>query len=302
MSIMEIRINKPRDIQSSKSTPSPEPARRARKKTVQKIGKGTIAGRRLASAFKMMAKATVALLIVLFLLSIFVYAFTSDKFNLQAVTFHGCKQTKPKQLEGMIRRDFPGNILRIDLHRLKARLEKEPWVKKVEIQRILPSSLVIYIQERSPAAILEISGDLMLADCDGILLDAYDPVYGKLDAPIIKGFLGKDPDGFRHNYEENAARIRQALDMLAEIQSDSLSDARRISEVDVSDPANLKILLVDDSAEINLGEKDYLKRFRKLMDNLNIYQEVKNQNNDDIVSVDLSLSGQIVYHRRDKNK
>ncbi len=296
---MEIRINKPRSIQSAKSASSPEPARRTRKKTVQKIGKGTLAGR-LASFFKIMAKTAAAILIILFLLSIFVYAFTSDKFNLHAVTFHGCKQTRPKQLEAMIRRDFSGNILRIDLHSLKTRLEKETWIKKVEIQRILPSDLVIYIQERSPSAILEISGELMLADSDGTLLDVYDPAYGKLDSPVIKGFLGKDAAEFRRNQEENAARIRQALDMLAEIGSGSSSYARRISEIDVSEPANLKILLVDDSAEIYLGEEDYLKRFCKLMDNLNVYQEVKIQNNDDIASVDLRLPGQIRYHRRDK--
>jgi cell division septal protein FtsQ len=299
---MEIRINKPRDIQSSKSAPLPEQARRTRKKTVQKIGKGTIVGRRLALVFKIMAKAAVALLIVLFLLSIFVYAFTSDKFNLHTIAFHGCKKTNSKQLEEMIRRDFSGNVLRIDLHRLKTRLEKETWIKKVEIQRVLPSDLVISIQERSPSAILEISGELMLADSDGTLLDAYDPAYGKLNSPVIKGFLGKDADGFRHNCEENAARIQQALDMLAEIESGSPSYAHRISEIDVSDRANLKILLVDDSAEIHLGEKDYLKRFRKLIDHWGDYEGVKNQYNDDIVYVDLSLPGKILYHYRDKDK
>jgi cell division protein FtsQ len=299
---MEIRTSKARDIQNSKSAPPSEQARRTRKKPVQKIGKGTIVGRRLASVFKIIAKTAVALLIVLFLLSILFYAFTSDKFNLHTVAFHGCKQTKPNQLEGIIRRDFPSNVLLIDLHNLKTRLEKETWIKKVEIQRILPSDLVIYVQERSPSAILEISGDLMLADSDGILLDVYDPIYGKLDAPIIKGFLGKDAENFRRNHEENAARIRQALDMLAEIESGSLSYARKISEIDVSDPNNMKILLVDDSAEIYLGEKDYLKRFRKLMDNLSVYQDVKNQYNDDIVSVDLRLPGQITYHRRDEDK
>jgi cell division protein FtsQ len=302
MELMEIRINKPRDVQSAGSTPPPERARGTRKKAVQKISKGMSVGRRLTWFFKIMAKAAIALLIVLFLLSIFIYAFTSDKFNLHAVAFHGCKQSKPKQLEEMIRRDFPRSVLRIDLHHLKIRLEREPWIKKVEIQRILPSDLVIYIQERSPSAILEIGGELMLADSDGFLLDEYDPAYGKLDAPVMKGFLGKDADGFRHNQEENAARIRQAQDMLGEIESGSLSYASRISEIDVSDPGNLKILLVDDSAEIYLGEKDYLKRFQKLMENLSVYQEVKNQNDDDIASVDLRLSGKIVYHRRDKNK
>ncbi len=293
---MEIRINKPREIQSAKS--APETPLRARKKTIQRVGKKPIAGRRFFSAVKIFVQAAAFALIVFIMLSVFHYALNSEKFNLQNVVFYGCKQSKPKQLEAIIRRDFPANILRIDLQRLQSRLEKNPWIKKAGIRRVLPSDLVIHVQERSPSAILELGGELMLADSDGVLLDSYDPIYGKLDAPVIKGFLGKDAGSYRRNNKENAARIRQAQAMLSEIESGMPSYTRQISEIDISDPNNLKILLVDDSAEVLLGEKDYLKRFRKLIDNMAVYQEVKDQNNNDITWVDLRFTGKIVYHRR----
>jgi cell division protein FtsQ len=300
--MMEIRINKQREIQNAKAASSSEQPRRARKKAAQKIGKAPSANRRLRSAFKMAAKFSIVLLAIFFLASIFVYAFTSERFKVHSVVFHGCKQAKPKQLETMIRRDFPENILRIDLHRLKARLEKEPWIRKVEIRRILPSDLIIYVQERSPSAILELDGALMLADNEGSLLDAYDPQYGKLNVPVLKGFVGKDAAGYQLNFQENAARIRQALDMLSEIGSGSAEYVSKISEVDISDPNNLKIFLVDDSAEVYLGEKDYLKRFQNLIDNLNVYYEkVKSQNNDIAWVVDLRHVGKIVYSPRRYN-
>jgi cell division septal protein FtsQ len=298
--MMDIRINKPREIQSRKS--APEPTQRARKKIVQKINKGPITTRRFFSAVKVFAKVAGVLLIAFFILSIFVYALTSDRFNLQTITFHGCKQSDPKKLEKIIRRDFPANTLRIDLQRLEKRLEKDPWIKNAGIRRILPSDIVIYVQERSPSAILELNGELMIADSDGTLLDVYDPRYGKLDAPVIKGFLGEDPEGYRRNYKENAARVRQAQDMLSEIESGLPSYTQKISEIDISDPNNLKILLVDDCAVIYLGDKDYLKRFNKLMDNMTSYQEVKNQFNNDIVWVELRIAGKIIYHHRDDQK
>jgi cell division protein FtsQ len=296
---MEIRTSRPREAQSAKDSPAPEKPRRARKKTVQKVGKGTIAARRLLSAAKIMSKIAVVLLMALFLLSIFVYAFNSDRFKLHVITFYGCKQTQPKQLEKIIRKDFPANILRIDLYQLQMRLEKEPWIRKAEIRRILPSDLAIYIQERSPAVILELNGELMLADSDGTLLDAYDPRYGKLDTPVIKGFIGKDAESYRRNHEENAARLQQVLDMFAEIEAGLPSHTQKISEVDISDPNNLKILLVDDSAEILLGDKDYLKSFRKLIDYWDAYQEQKSQHSD-IVAVDLRIPGRIVYQTRER--
>ena len=64
-----------------------------------------------------------------FMLSVFVYAYTSEKFNLRPVTFYGCKEINPKRMESVIRQNFPANILRIDLGELKDRLEKETWVK-----------------------------------------------------------------------------------------------------------------------------------------------------------------------------
>ena len=56
----------------------------------------------------------------------------------------------------------------------------------------------------------------------------------------------------------------------------------------------IKVLLVDDTAEVFLGNRDFLKRFRTLMSNLNQYRELKSQYSD-IASVDLRFDGQIVY-------
>ncbi len=294
---MEIRTtNKPRENTSARIVPRPEPVRHPHKAT-NKLGKGHIAGRRLVAALKMIGKLGAFMLMVLFMLSVFVYAYTSDKFNLRTITFHGCKELNTKHLESIVRRNFPANVLRINLRQLKNRLEKEPWVKRVEIRRVLPSGLIIYVQERTPAAIIEFRSELMLADQDGIMLGRYDPQYGKLDVPVFRGVLGEDAENYRLYQEENSARIRQGLQMLAEIESGSPQETRKISEVDISDPENLKVLLVDDTAEVYLGEKDYLKRFRALMDHMQQYQELKDQYTE-IESIDLRFPGNIIYRPR----
>jgi cell division protein FtsQ len=291
---MEIKTNRPQEAQNARIVPPPDKARHPRKKNTQRLGKSPIAGRHFVSTLKTLWKIGVSLLVVASLLSIFVYAYTSDKFNLSNITFHGCKEVKPNRLEKIIRTDFPANILQIDLRALKERLEKETWIQRVEIRRVLPSDIILYIQERTPSVILEMHGELMIADVDGTMLDRYEPRYGKLDMPVFKGILGEDVKNYRLNQRENAARIRQALNMMSEIDSGCPRYMRNISEVDISESKNLKILLVDDTAEIYLGEKDYGKRFCTLMSNLGQYEELKNQYND-IPSVDLRFDGQIVY-------
>jgi cell division septal protein FtsQ len=156
---------------------------------------------------------------------------------------------------------------------------------------------VIYVKERIPSVILEMRGELMLADDDGVLLDKYDPKYGNLDVPVFKGVLGEDAESYRMYQDENTARIHVALRMLSDLESGSPLYGKNISEVDISDKNNLKVLLVDDTAEVLLGERDYLKRFRTLMSNLDQYRELKSQYND-IASVDLRFDGQIVYRPR----
>jgi cell division protein FtsQ len=290
---MEIKTTKSRDTNNARIVPPPDRAGQARKKANRKLGNSRVAGRRFASALKTFGKACSFLLVIAFALSIFVFAYTSEKFNLRQVTFYGCKELDPKALESIIRQDFPSNILRINLQKLKNRLEKETWAKSVEIRRVLPSDLVLRVEERTPAVVFEFNNELMIADRDGIALGFYDPRFGKLDTPVFKGMLGENAEGYQLYQEENSARIRQGLRMLAEIESDSPQSTKQISEVDLSDPQNLKMLLVNDTVEVMLGEKEYVKRFRKLMQYRNLREQY-----DALASIDVRFDGKIIYHRR----
>jgi cell division septal protein FtsQ len=295
---MEIKTSsRSRETTKARIVPPPDTARHSRKKATNKLGTGHIAGRRLLAALKMLGKLGTFVLMIAFMLSVFVYAYTSDKFNVRMITVHGCKEANPKQLESIVRHDFPANILRINLNEMKARLEKVPWIKRVEIRRVLPSNLIIYVQERTPAAIVEFRSELMLADSDGIMLDRYDPKYGKLDVPVFKGVLGEDSESYHFYQEENSARIRQGLLMLTEIESGAPQETKKISEVDISDRENLKVMLVDDTVEVYLGGKDYLKRFSSLMENMEQYRELKDQYTE-IESIDLRHDGNIIYRPR----
>ena len=293
---MEFKAKRTKENRNAGSVPPPDRSRR-RKKAHQKVGKGPIAGKRYASLFRTLGKLGSFLLLVSFISAIFFYAYTSEKFNLGNVRFYGCKEVDTVHLENIIRTDFPANILRIDLKELKSRLEKETWVKRVEIRRVLPSGLLIYVHERIPSVILEMKNELMVADQDGILLGQYAPKFGKLDVPVFRGILGEDAKSYRLYQDTNSERIRRGLSMLSEIEAGLPQSTKRISEVDISDPKNLKIMLVDDTAEVYLGGKDYLERFTTFMKNQDKYETLKSQYKE-IASVDLRYEDQIVYRPR----
>jgi cell division protein FtsQ len=294
---MEFKTNRSDAVRDRGAIPPPDKARRRRKRRIQKLAKSPIGGRRLMSPVRIYGMLAVVVLMLNFVVAVFVYAYTSDRFSLRHITFYGCKEMDEEQLEKTIRHNFPSSILRIDLSQLQGRLAKETWIKSVEIRRILPSDLVVNIWERSPSVILEMQGTLMIADKDGILLDRYDPKYGRLDVPVFRGLLGENPEGYRLHQQENSTRVHRGLSMLAELESGSQSYTRMISEIDLSDPDNLIIMLLDDDAEIHLGKREYLKRFQTLMNYLNSYQRLKDQN--DISLIDMRFRGQIRYKLRE---
>ncbi len=221
-------------------------------------------------------------------------AYNSGNFTPRNVTVHGCKYADAERLGALVRKRLPSSLLRADLSEVRRLLESQAWVKRAEIRRVLPSDLVVDIEERVPEVILELQGELMLADRDGVLLDKCESRYGKLDVPVFSGLLGETPQKYRLHQQENSERVRLGLKLLSELESGSPDYAGGISEVDLSDKGNVRVLLVDDTVEVMLGDHDFLKRYRTLMSNLPQYRELKSEY-EGITSIDLRFEGQIVY-------
>jgi hypothetical protein len=115
--------------------------------------------------------------------------------------------------------------------------------------------------------------------------------------PVFRGVLGENVESYRQNQEENAARIQQALYMLSELESGSPQYTKGISEVDISDRKNLKIMLLDDTAEVYLGGENYLERFTSFIRNRDEYEKLKDQY-EEFASIDLRFEDQIIYRPR----
>lgn len=291
---MEIRTKR---AEREEQEPAREQARYLRRKTVQKVRRTHWAGGLLLRGLAVLARVAAVVFAVVVAAVVFYDAISSGGFSLKRVTIIGGEHADAAGLESIVRRDFPANVLKIDLHQVGDRLEREAWVEQADVRRVLPSDLVIRIRERVATVILELNGELMLADRTGILLDRFDPKYGKLDLPVFKGMTGDDPAGYRAHQRENSARVVLGQRMLEELESGSPAFVSNISEVDLSDPADVKLLLVDDTAEILLGDRDFLRRFRILMANLAQYRELQAQYQE-IASVDLRYEGQIIYRPR----
>jgi cell division protein FtsQ len=77
-------------------------------------------------------------------------------------------------------------ILKLDLHALRARLLQIPEIREASVRRVLPSTLIITLAERQPAALWQRDGAHVLVDSEGVVLSRKRyPDSGRL--PLIIG-------------------------------------------------------------------------------------------------------------------
>lgn len=102
-----------------------------------------------------------------------------------------------------VRRGSP--ILAFDPHAAKARLEELPWVRKATVERRLPDTVFVSLEERVPMALWQKDGKLTLVDRDGVAIANADPArYAQLpqiigeaapaNAPAILAITAAEPD------------------------------------------------------------------------------------------------------------
>jgi cell division septal protein FtsQ len=142
----------------------------------------------------------------------------------------------------------------------------------------------VTISEREPIGIGRLNDTLYLVDESGTVIDEYGAVYADVDVPIIDGLAGRGRDGSRADPERAAfaGRVITALRPDREI-------AERVSQLDVTDPRNARVILSGDPAVIQLGDDRFLAR-------LQTYVEVASAVRarvPDIESVDLRFDDRI---------
>jgi cell division protein FtsQ len=183
-----------------------------------------------------------------------VFATTSPLLRISHIDPAGNHRVSSEALRGMLT-DLRGeNILFVDLEPWRETLLGSPWVRDVSFRRSLPSTVEVFVQERTPIAIGRVGGRLYLVDERGATIDEYGPQYASLDLPIVDGFSAREADR-----DKNEARGALAARLILSLKPKP-AVAQRLSQVDVSDPHNVSIYLNDDSAELKVGDDHFLAR------------------------------------------
>lgn len=173
--------------------------------------------------------------------------------------------TRPQMLS-IFGEDVERNIFHVPLAERRQQLESLPWVEHATVMRLLPGKLRVSVVERTPVAYVRQSDGIRLVDADGVILDlpadaAGDPRYS---FPVVTGISANDPAGTR------SARMKLYQRFIADLDSSGPKISEQLSEVDISNPEDVKALIPDHAAEVlvHFGDDKFLERYQKYQQHL----------------------------------
>jgi len=188
--------------------------------------------------------------------------------------------------------DIERNLFLVPLAERRSQLESFPWVAHATVLRLLPNQLRVHILERTPVAFVREGTQIGLVDAGGVLLDmppdrhpgaAGDPLYS---FPVVTGINAQDPLSTRF------ARMKLYTQFAADLDSAGEKISQNLSEVDLSDPEDVKALIPENGSEIlvHFGDTDFLKRYQKFQQLLPEWRAQYPK----LASVDMRYEGQVV--------
>jgi len=192
------------------------------------------------------------------------------------------------QLLSVFGEDVDRNIFRIPIAQRRAELESLPWVEHATVMRLLPNHIRIAITERTPVAFVREGRKIGMVDASGVLLDMPpdapgDPNYS---FPVVTGINEGDPLSTR------AARMRIFAAFTNDLDSTGNRVSERLSEVDLSNPEDVKALIPEGNNDIlvHFGDTDFLARYMRFQAHLHEWLT----DHPKLASVDMRYQRQVV--------
>ncbi|MBM3754498.1 MAG: FtsQ-type POTRA domain-containing protein [Acidobacteria bacterium] len=176
-----------------------------------------------------------------------------------AVEIAGVKNSARSSVSTVFERDHGRSIYLVPLRHRREELLRLRWVKDATVTRVWPNRMRVQIVEREPVAYVQLPGeeDMPLIDVDGNMLPR--ETQAALDVPILTGVTRQMDDQQR----------RSRAQRLAKLMRDTGELSAQISEVDATDPDNLKVVQDAGGKAVTLvvGNRHFKRRLEKFRQN-----------------------------------
>jgi cell division protein FtsQ len=196
-----------------------------------------------------------------------------------ALTVQGVHYATRSRILRIFAPDFGRSVFLTPLEERRRALLAIDWVEDASISRIAPDRLTVRIRERQPVAFVSFPSGVLLIDRTGVLLDP--PAQAQFAFPVLSGVRDTD----------SAAERRERVRTFLRVQEDMGYLAKDISEVDASDPDDVRLVaqVGNRALEFLMGDSDFGRRYQNF---LNHYPEIQ-KHSPEVKVFDLRLDDRI---------
>ncbi len=200
----------------------------------------------------------------------------------------GLTEVTRAQMLPVFGEDIGRNVFFVPLGERRRQLEQIPWIEQATVMRLLPDRIRIAVVERKPVAFTRIGQQVGLVDPNGVLLTMAAKTMAErhYSFPVLTGIDPGDPA------ESRKARMAVYLRLMAELDADGKHNSEQISEIDLTDPEDARVLMPEQGADIlaHFGEDHFLERYQRYQAHIAEWR----QQYPHLASVDLRYEQQVV--------
>lgn len=239
--------------------------------------------------------AAVALTVVVVLggtaAAVYSYGEKSWRFRMESsdqIEIKGIENVTRRQVMEVMGADIGRNVFFIPLDERKHQLGQIPWVESASVARLLPNRLSVSIVERQPVAFVQVGNRISLIDSHGVLMEMPSSAAKKYSFPVIVGMGEQEPLSTR------AARMKIYTQLVSELDAGGSNNTKDLSEVDLGDPEDVKVSVIDPEGEVlvHLGAAGFADRFKLYKAHVQEWR----QQVDRLASVDLRYDRQVIVN------
>jgi cell division protein FtsQ len=177
----------------------------------------------------------------------------------------GLTEVSRAQMLPVFGEDIGRNVFFVPLDLRRKELESIPWVEHATVMRLLPDQIRVSVIERKPVAFTRVgtgvAQQIGLVDADGVLLSMPAAAMARhhYSFPVITGIDAGDPAPSRR------ARMAVYQRMMGDLDSTGQHFSEQISEIDLTDPEDARVLMPEQGADIlaHFGEDHFLERYQR---------------------------------------
>lgn len=192
----------------------------------------------------------ISLLFILFIIVILCAMF-SPLFDIKTIEVNGNKIVTKNEIISLSKIQIEENSFKLNKGKIKKQIKENAYIQDVKITRKLTSTILIEVEEREPAYLLEYAGSYVVIDKQGYMLEMKTE---KISLPIIQGEVTETS-----NFVVGNRLCTEDLERLAIISR--IMELAKVNDIytiitgiDISNKENIKLIFETEEKVAYLGD------------------------------------------------